>query len=135
MGLEHVADLADPGRRHVAEDVAVEMHHAALVARFRQEIRDALDKASAGVGNDQLHALEAAVDQMAQKRRPARFVLLGALADAQDLAKSLRIDGAGDPQRDVTNFTGPTALHHDAVEVEIRVLALDPRFRQASILA
>jgi hypothetical protein len=47
----------------VAEDVAIEMHHAALVARLRQEIRDALDKAPAGVGNDQLHALEAAVDQ------------------------------------------------------------------------
>jgi hypothetical protein len=52
----------------VAEDVAIEMHHAALVARLRQEIGDALDKASAGVGNDQLHAFEAAVDQMAQKR-------------------------------------------------------------------
>src|SRR3984893_13191954 len=51
-GLEHVADLADPGRRDVAEDVAVEMHHAALVASLRQEIRDALDKAPAGVGND-----------------------------------------------------------------------------------
>src|ERR1700731_1192029 len=34
--------------------------HAALVARLRQEIRDALDKAPAGVGNDQLHALQAA---------------------------------------------------------------------------
>jgi hypothetical protein len=35
------------------------MDHAALVARFRQEIRDAPDKAPAGVGNDQLHALQA----------------------------------------------------------------------------
>ena len=30
------------------------------------KIRDALDKPSAGVGNDQLHALEATIDQMAQ---------------------------------------------------------------------
>jgi hypothetical protein len=45
----------------VAEDVAVKMYHAALVARLRQEIRDALDKAPAGVGNNQLDALEAAV--------------------------------------------------------------------------
>jgi hypothetical protein len=90
-GLEHVADLANPGRREVAEDVAIEMHHAALVARLPQEVRDALDKATpAGVGNDQLHALQAAVDQMTQKRRAAGFVLLGALADAQDLAKSFR---------------------------------------------
>jgi hypothetical protein len=52
----------------VAENIAAEMHHAALVARLRQKIRDALDKAPAGVGNDQLHAFEAAVDQMTQKR-------------------------------------------------------------------
>src|SRR6202035_450013 len=40
----HMAHLTDPGRRDVAKDVAVEVHHAALVARLRQEIRDALDK-------------------------------------------------------------------------------------------
>src|SRR6476620_530339 len=39
--------------------VVIEMHHGALVARLRQEIRDALDKASAGVGNGQLYDLEA----------------------------------------------------------------------------
>jgi hypothetical protein len=72
-GLEHAAHLANPGRRDLAEDVAIEMHHAALVAPLRQEIRDALDKASACVGNDQPHALEAAVDQMTQKCRPAGF--------------------------------------------------------------
>ena len=89
-GFEHVAHLANPGRRDVAEDVAVEMDRAALVAASGRKSADALDKAPAGVGNDQLHALEAAVDQVgAQKRRPAGFVLLGALADPQDLAKSL----------------------------------------------
>lgn len=35
----------------MAEDVAIEMYHAALVAGLRQEIRDALDKASAGVAS------------------------------------------------------------------------------------
>jgi hypothetical protein len=39
------------------------------------EIRDALDKASAGVENDQLHSVEAAIDQMTQKCRPAGFVI------------------------------------------------------------
>src|ERR1700722_20374468 len=62
-GLEHMAHLTDAGGRDVAKDVAVEVHHAALVARLRQEIRNALDKAPAGVGNDQLHAFEAAIDQ------------------------------------------------------------------------
>jgi hypothetical protein len=35
-GLEHMAHLTDPGRRDVAKDIAVEMHHAALVASLRQ---------------------------------------------------------------------------------------------------
>lgn len=65
-GLERLAHLANPGRRDVAEGVAIERYHAALVARLRQEIRDALDKAPAGVGNDQLYALEAAVEDGAE---------------------------------------------------------------------
>ena len=48
-------------------------------------LRGALDQAAAGVGNNQLHAVEAAIDQMAQKCRPAGFVLFGAFADAQNL--------------------------------------------------
>ena len=63
---------------------------------------------------------------MAQKRRPAGFVLLGALADPQDLAKSFRIDGRSHQQRNIADLAGPAALHDNAVEVEIRMLALDP---------
>src|SRR6202035_3082768 len=54
------------------------------------------------------------------------FVLLGALADPQDLAKPFRIDGRGHQQRNVADLAGPAALHDNAVEVEIRMLALDP---------
>ena len=97
-GLEHVAHFADPGRRHVAEDIPVEMHHAALPARLGQVFRGALHEAAAGIGNDQPDALEAAIDQVPQKRRPARFIFLGAFADAQNLPKTLRIDGAGHQQ-------------------------------------
>src|SRR6202035_4344792 len=54
------------------------------------------------------------------------FVLLGALADPQDLAKPFRIDGRGHQQRNVADLAGPAALHDNAVEVEIRMLTLDP---------
>ena len=74
------------------------MHHAALPARLGQVLSGALHKAAAGIGNDQLDALEAAIDQVPQKRRPAGFVLLGAFADAQNLSKSFRINGAGHQQ-------------------------------------
>ena len=97
-GFEHVAHLANLGRRHVAEDIPVEMHHAALPAGVGQILRGTLNQAAAGIGNDELHALEAAIDQVPQERRPAGLVLLGALADAQNLPKSFGIDGAGHQQ-------------------------------------
>src|SRR3954453_18017971 len=64
--LEHVAHITDPCCRHVAEDIPVEMHHAALPASLGEIVPDALDQPAAGVGNDQLHALEAAIDQVPQ---------------------------------------------------------------------
>ena len=61
-GLELVAHLADPGRRQVAEDIPVEMHHAALPSRLGQVFLGAFYQAPAGIGNDQPYALEATVD-------------------------------------------------------------------------
>ena len=58
--LEHMAHLADFGRWNVAEYIPVEMHHATLPASFGQVLGGALREATAGIRNDQLHALEAA---------------------------------------------------------------------------
>ena len=101
------------------------MHDAALPPGVRQELVDALDQPPAGVRDDQLNTLETAVDQMAQERRPARLVLLGALADAEDLAVTLGIHADRHQQRDVAHLGGPGSLHHDAVEEDVRMLALD----------
>jgi hypothetical protein len=109
----------------MAEDVAVEMHHAALPARVGQIVGDAFDEATARVRDDQLHAAQAPVDQVAQEGRPAGLVLLGALADAEDLAVALGIDGARHQQRDVAHLARPGPLHDDPVEVEVGMLALD----------
>jgi len=49
-----------------------------------------------------------------------------ALAEAEDLAKSFRVDRAGHQERDIANLAGPAALHHDAVEIKIRMLTFDP---------
>ena len=68
------------------------MHNAPLPPRVRQIIGHALDQTATGVGNDQFDALETAVDQVAQESRPARLVLLGALADAEDLTIALGCD-------------------------------------------
>jgi hypothetical protein len=87
--LEHVADLADLARRHVAEDIAVEMHDAALPPGIGQKLVDALDQPPAGVRGNQLDALQPAVDKVTEERRPVGLVLLGGLADAYDLAETL----------------------------------------------
>ena len=60
--LEHVAHFADPGRRHVAEDVPIKMNHAALPPRVGQILGGALHQAAAGIGDDELHTIEAAID-------------------------------------------------------------------------
>ena len=57
--------------------------------------------------------------------RPARLVLLGALADPQDLPVALGIHRARHQQRDIAHLARPGPLHHDAVQVQIRVIALD----------
>jgi hypothetical protein len=57
--------------------------------------------------------------------RPSRLVLLRAFDNAQDLAITLGVDGDCDQQRDVANLAGPAALHHDAIEIDVRMLALD----------
>src|SRR4051812_36437866 len=55
----------------------------------------------------------------------AGLVLLSALADAQNLPKTFRIDGTGHQERNIANLAGPSPLHHDAVEIQIRMLAFD----------
>ena len=47
--------------------------------------------------DDQLHAAQAEINQLAQESRPAGLVLLGAFADAQYLAVALGIDVSAEP--------------------------------------
>jgi hypothetical protein len=91
-GLEHQGHLAQLAGRHVAEDVAVEVHHAALPARLGEVLGRALDQAHAGIGDDQLDAAQAAPLEMGQEGAPAGLVLLGALDDAEDLAIAVGVD-------------------------------------------
>jgi hypothetical protein len=57
--FDHVAHLTNPGCRHMAEDIPVKMNHAALPLSIRQIFRGTLHQASASVGDNELHAVEA----------------------------------------------------------------------------
>jgi hypothetical protein len=102
--LEHVSDLASLRCRNVAEDVPGEMYDAALPPGCRQVLGGALDETAAGIGDDELHALEPTVDEVAEEGRPAGAVLLRALADAEDLAITLGIHADRHQQRDVAHL-------------------------------
>jgi hypothetical protein len=83
-GLEHQRHLAQLAGGDMAEDVAVEVHHAALPARLGEVLRYALDHAHAGIGDDQLDTAQAATLEVGQEATPAGLVLLGALDDARE---------------------------------------------------
>ena len=52
-----------------------------------------------GIGDDQLHLLEAAPDQALQESRPEGLGLGGAKPETDDLAPAIAVDGDGDYRR------------------------------------
>ena len=63
--------------------------------------------------------------EMFEEGAPARLVLLGALADAQNLPITLAVHPNRHQQRHIADLTGPAALEHDAIQVDVGMLALD----------
>ena len=61
------------------------MNRAALPSCFGQILGGAFDQAAAGIGDDELYAIEPTIDEVAKERRPAGFVLLSTFANAQNL--------------------------------------------------
>src|SRR5262249_49971947 len=60
-----------------------------------------------------------------RKLAPATLVLLRPLANAENLPIAALVHADCNMQRDVAHLAGPAALEHDAVEINIRVVALD----------
>src|SRR4051812_686424 len=61
-------------------------------------------------------------------RRNADHPDLSSLAPSQMpriSRKPSEFDGTGHQQRDIADLAGPGPLHHDAVEIKVRVLAFD----------
>ena len=109
----------------MTEDVAVPVYDAALPRGVGEELRGALGKSDTGIGDDQPDALQAAFLEMFEESAPASPVLLGPLANAENLPITLAVHTDRHQQRHIANFAGPAALEHDAVEIDIRMFALD----------
>src|SRR5262249_39363910 len=74
---------------------------------------------------DQPDTLQSAFLEMLEESAPARLILLRPLANAENLPITALVHANRNQQRDVAHLAGPAALEHDAVEINIRVVALD----------
>jgi hypothetical protein len=90
------------------EAVAQEMHGAAL-PRASKHLRDRRLEARVSVGDRELHAGQAALDQAAQEARPERLGLGLADVDADDLAPPGLVHAVRDHQRLIDH--APTVAH------------------------
>ena len=77
--LEHFRHNFDLGFRHNRENIAVEMHRAALILGVREHLAHGLQHPHALVPDDELHAVQAASTKPLKETDPAGLVLLHAL--------------------------------------------------------
>ena len=78
-----------------------------------------------GVGDDQLHAAQAAARQGAEEVEPERLRLRAADRHAEDLAPAVGVHADRDGHRDGDDAPGLADLHVGGVEPEIGPVALD----------
>ena len=77
--LEHFRYNFDLGFWHNRENIAVEMHRAALVFGVREHLAHGLQHSHALVADDELYAVQAASTKPLEETDPAGLVLLHAL--------------------------------------------------------
>ena len=80
--LEHFCHNFDLGSGHNRENVAIEMHRAALVFGVRKHLTHGLQHPHALVTDDELHAVQAASTEPLEEADPAGLVLFHALGSA-----------------------------------------------------
>jgi hypothetical protein len=69
-----------------------------LPGGFRKELGGALREPQTGIRDDQSNSLQTALLEVLEERAPSGLVFLGALADAENVAKTLTIDADRDQQ-------------------------------------
>lgn len=80
--LEHFCHNFDLGFRHNRENIAVEMHRAALVFGVREHLAHGLQHPHALVVDDEIHAVQSASTQQLEETDLASLVLFHAFGGA-----------------------------------------------------
>lgn len=99
--------------------------HAATLPRCRQYLRDRGLDSAVVVGDDQLHATQAAVGQAAQEGLPERLSLRGANIHAQHFAPAVAVHAHGDDHRDADDASLLPDLHIGGIDPQVRPIAFD----------
>ena len=122
-------DHAPRRARHEILGVAGEVDPAALPARAQELLADGLDQARVVVADDQAHAVEAAVDERTDERRPGRaLVVAGRELDAEDPTLTAHGHAGRDQGRHRHDPAGLADLEIRRVEPDVR----DRRARRAA---
>ena len=129
IGLEE--DLADRGGddgvlslRDVRQRVPHEVDAAALPGRA-DHTGDGSLETFVGVGDDQLHTLQAAAHEVAQEGRPERLGLARTDVQPDDLALALGVDRNSDYCRNADDASALADLEVGGVEPEVGPLACE----------
>jgi hypothetical protein len=77
------------------------------------------------VGDDQLHAAQAAPSELAQEGGPERLGLRGADLHAEHFAPAIAVDANGDDDRHRDDAAVLAHLHISGIDPEIGPVALD----------
>lgn len=91
--LKHFCYNFDLGFRHNRENIAVEMHRAALGFGVREHLAHSLQHPHALVADDEFYAVQAASVEPLEEADPAGLVLLHSLGSSQNLTKTILIYG------------------------------------------
>ena len=117
--LEHFCHNFDLGFGHNRENIAVEMHRAALVFGVREHLAHGLQHPHALVTDDELYAVQAASTKPLEEADPAGLVLFHALCGAQNLTKTVLIHGDRHQNRNIFILSTPVAAQVDAVHIDV----------------
>ena len=123
-GLEHGSNLGALGFGDLGEDIAVEMHCAALVFCLREHLGDRADHAAGLVADDHANAAQPARSQPRQEIAPALGRRREALGAPDHLAAAVLVHADCHHDRHVLVGAAPAALEVDAVHVDVRIGAV-----------
>ena len=117
--LEHFCYNFDLGFRYNRENIAIEMHRAALVFGVREHLAHGLHHPHALVADDELHAVQTAAAEPLEEADPAGLGLLHVLDSSQNLTETILIHGDCHQNSYIFVLSASVVAQVDTVHVDV----------------